>query len=579
MFPFVLPWHYQPIMSFHMEWWAFFLGLVLAAAWLACQARPVISLSRPGLALAGLAGLIALHTLLTDPVYPAQGWLSMLYLVWALLLMVVLGGLAEQQPRDEILVILAWALLAGSAYNVLASLVQASGIHAPLIDAFTSTGFGTLSVGLIGQRNNYADYLAIGLAATLYLQLKNKLPWYAILPLAALLTLGMALSASRSVWLYLAAMLALALVWRYRADNPAGRRLVWYVLSLTAAFQAWQLLIPVIFPVSGVQTANLRILESADEFPVRQAMWEDAWRMFLAHPWLGVGHQNYAWNHLELIRAGTSAFLDQPDRMELYRWTHAHNIVLHLLAEFGLAVLPLLLAMGWWLGRFMVRVVTLEQWFMAAALAVLSLHSLLEYPLWYANFLALFAIMLALADERPLRFAMPLGSLRRLGGLILLLGFALAGFAYLTNHALERAWANARQPVRNPTTNADLGRDLDVAQMNPFLQPITDSMFAQLPIPEGTPRELVEMKLRLNANVIRFGGDATPYFHHTTLLWLAGRHQEAEAWLHQAERLFPGQFEPYLAIVENSFSARPGMAAFLDMTRRVKANRQPRRQE
>jgi putative inorganic carbon (HCO3(-)) transporter len=72
--------------------------------------------------------------------------------------------------------------------------------------------------------------------------------------------------------------------------------------------------------VSAVEItdANFAVLE-------RVAHWQAAWRMFTAHPWLGVGIGNYAKAYASFA---------------LPRWSeplgHAHNIYLHFLAETGL---------------------------------------------------------------------------------------------------------------------------------------------------------------------------------------------------------------------------------------------------
>jgi hypothetical protein len=139
--------------------------------------------------------------------------------------------------------------------------------------------------------------------------------------------------------------------------------------------------------------AASRMAEGAGS-PSRLAILRDAWALTLANPWLGVGwgEFNFAWS-LTPFPTRPIAFFD-----------HTHNLPAQLAVELGLpwsgAVLALL---GWalvkaWRGAWKAEGdAPLRR---AALMIVLTigLHSLLEYPLWYAYFLlpACFALGLAL---------------------------------------------------------------------------------------------------------------------------------------------------------------------------------------
>ena len=86
-----------------------------------------------------------------------------------------------------------------------------------------------------------------------------------------------------------------------------------------------------------------------------------------------------------------------------YVRNHAQNILLHLLAETGIGGGALLIATAaLWLADLRRVRFDLEWWWLAALLATLSLHSLLEFPLWYAYFLGVAAIAVGLGSQRAL---------------------------------------------------------------------------------------------------------------------------------------------------------------------------------
>ncbi|MGD9831489.1 MAG: Wzy polymerase domain-containing protein, partial [Piscinibacter sp.] len=125
-----------------------------------------------------------------------------------------------------------------------------------------------------------------------------------------------------------------------------------------------------------------------------------------AHPWAGVGFGefNFAWS-LNVFPNRPIAFFD-----------HTHNLPLHLAVELGLplaAVVIALLLFALWRGwRGSLDGAPADMAMRRAALAMvvmITLHSLLEYPLWYSYFLlpAAFAFGLALGGPAPAAMTAP----------------------------------------------------------------------------------------------------------------------------------------------------------------------------
>ena len=142
--------------------------------------------------------------------------------------------------------------------------------------------------------------------------------------------------------------------------------------------------------------------DAAGDFSAsRFGIWSNALELIRQHPWFGVGFGefNFAWS--------LTPFPGRP--IEFF--DHAHNIVLNLLAEMGVPLGGLvigLLLFGLWhalrnavaQGRDSAERYPHQR--AAFVIVVLvSVHSMLEYPLWYAYFLLPTAFAFGLCLERP----------------------------------------------------------------------------------------------------------------------------------------------------------------------------------
>ncbi len=133
----------------------------------------------------------------------------------------------------------------------------------------------------------------------------------------------------------------------------------------------------------GVVIGAQQRLAEGDMSGSRLGVWSDTWALIQQHPWTGVGwgQFNFAWS-LSPFPNRHVAFFD-----------HTHNLPLQWAVELGLPAAALLLALACWsLWRAWRRARGPGHRQAAARCAlmlvlVVGLHSLLEYPLWYAHFL------------------------------------------------------------------------------------------------------------------------------------------------------------------------------------------------
>ena len=194
--------------------------------------------------------------------------------------------------------------------------------------------------------------------------------------LAALLAVGNAASSSRTGLLQLGLLAVLVLWWGGWRQAAVRRVLVAAVLAYAVALWAlpWAL-----GQDAGSHGLFVRLRGGEQGCSSRRILWANVLELVAQKPLLGWGWGELDFAHYIHAYAG-ARFCEILD--------NAHNLPLHLAVELGLPVaLTCCAALGWWLLRqrpWQERHPTRQlAW---AVLAIIGLHSLLEYPLWYGPF-------------------------------------------------------------------------------------------------------------------------------------------------------------------------------------------------
>ena len=260
------------------------------------------------------------------------------------------------------------------------------------------------AVGNLRQPNHLCSLLLWGMVALAWLTEARVLRRAAGAALALLLMFAVVLSASRSG---VVGALVLA-TWGLLDRRLSGRARVALLLAPVAYALLWAGATAWAQSSHQVFGGASRFSGGGDISSSRFGIWANTLALIRAHPWVGVGFGefNFAWT-LTPFPGRPVAFFD-----------HAHNLPLHLAAELGMPLATLVLALlgaalwrAWRAGRTPGAEPTTH--LRAAFLMVLMIfvHSLLEYPLWYAYFLlpAAFALGLCLggpvAQSAPTRVA------------------------------------------------------------------------------------------------------------------------------------------------------------------------------
>lgn len=390
--PFVLPFHTQPIPSFHSEWLAAALGLAAAACglWTARDGLRIPSLLVvPGLLLASLLLQFALGRF----AFAQVGLLHALYLLWAGLLMVLGRHLASTIGFAAVAEALALGLVVGGLIAAGAAVMQWLGIANSVPWVFPRLG-GAIQAN-VGQSNHHALHSFLAIASLYHLRAGARLSRPLFWLLLTAIGFGAVLGSSRSVFLYAGMVLGAVLLARRKDALGPGRGVVVDAVLLLPVLVALSLIGTWAAAAGGSEatTSGVRLYEEVSGPSARLAILRTGWAAFLEKPWLGQGAGGYSF-------ASFVAAAAQPEGAQLMVSEHAHNAVLNLLVEFGapvaLAVVAALLA---WVVAFLRQPWQPAHAWCAAVLGMVAIHSMLEYPLWYAYFLGPTALLLGAAGS------------------------------------------------------------------------------------------------------------------------------------------------------------------------------------
>lgn len=268
----------------------------------------------------------------------------------------------------------AWAFLTAAAINALIGVAQHQGLL-PDGSLWLSGGTPGEAEGNLRQRNLFASHLSLGMIALAWLFARGLRMTLAI-PFVVLLSVASAASTSRTGLLQLLLLAAFAMV----LPGPRrGQRVALGIVGL-AAYVLATFGLPWLLELRGIDAGTL--FERTSKVPLcssRRTLWANVLTLVAQRPFLG-------WGWGELDYAHYMVLFDGPRFCDIL--DNAHNLPLHLAVELGIpAAVMVMLCVAWatWRARPW-REINGDRRFAWAILAVLALHSLVEYPLWYGPF-------------------------------------------------------------------------------------------------------------------------------------------------------------------------------------------------
>lgn len=555
--PFLQPFHRVPLTSFYSEWLAIALGLlalVLMAGKSFWRAAPLPIAALP---LVGFFGVLGVHGVMGYVAYVGQPLAAGLYILWAALLMALASFLRREMGLAGIVTVLAWFLVIGGFIGAVFAILQHYQISDVPSSLVAPKRFANV-YGNLAQYNHFANYSTLALASLAYLYAGGRLHWAGVAAGAVPLVFVIGLSGSRSALLFLAAVLVLAILYAWRGGD-GGKRLTACIVSMIVGFAVvqWLATAPWLASSAGTETVSQRLMggegsSGALSLAFRVQLAREALGMFLQSPLLGVGwgqfpSHDFAYRALHGIQIVTWPF------------NHAHNIVLQLLAETGLAGASLMIgAILLWLWGLRRAVIDLQLWWLASILSVIAVHSLLEHPLWFAYFLGIAAVVLGLGSGQNLTLRLERAG-RPLSALILLVA-ALYAVSLLHNYRdFEQLFA--RGGARPGT--AEFASTLARAHRDPLLRPYAELAISSTFDLDGAR---TSEKLELNGQVMRFAPIAGVVYRQAVLLALAGEPGRAVRQFELAANVYPHELPDQLKMLKELDARHPsGLTPLLEL--------------
>jgi O-antigen ligase len=471
----------------------------------------------------------------------------------------VLGALLRSEiGLAPVCTALAWFVAAGGLLNAVAGILQHYELRGPL-ESVIATKVMQRAYGNLVQPNHFANHLALALASIGYLFARERIPPTIAGLAAAILLFALALSASISAWFYVALLVILSIALYLRERSSAHRQLAVYAIAVLLGFALAQGLArtPWLAGPVPLETATERLFESVPSFSVRLQLWHEAVLIFLQSPLLGVGFGQFAWHHFTLLEtAGVSPLLGL--------FHNAHNIILQLLAEMGAAgALVLLAGVGIWLWGLRRQPLGIEGWWMLALLGVIGLHSLSEYPLWYAYFLGIAAVLFGMGERLVHRVERR--HVAQVGfGAALVIGWLSAASLIRNYHVLEVSLF----PRAQDATPADIerGNRALLSVHGSLLTPYVELAFARV---LDLDSDGLDRKLQFSDRVMRFAPTPVIAYQHAFFLALKGDLAQATQVLDRAVAIYPEHLERFRRDLQNLKAAdRANLEAFLDRVER-----------
>jgi len=405
--PLLIPYSYYPVTKFSSEVLAGLFGSAIGFFVVLRNKRIEI----PSIAIASMlfAGFLLLQPLLVPIRLPGINMVIACWF-WAATMMSI--GIAtfiqrNSQIQQQIVTVVCWAIFISAFIQAVYGLLQYTGIAANLNELVLYVDTQAANVfGNIGQKNDYVDFISMGVFALSYLYFlrKIKLTTYIIYEFLFILIISITTSRTSFVYFIFALIATLIFTVAQRKNDEhkqANRRILLMVGGLFFALLVTEALLPIIINLLFSRTDATSALYRFQQESVGQSTyrrfyeWYKCIVIFLNHPFFGIGWYQYPREAIELMLKD-SRFWYIPANSALY--THSHNSVVNILAESGIVGALIIIGYGivYTIYNMFKNFSNHATLFIVFIVLTMIGQSLFQYPLWYGYFFMFFMLLLSI---------------------------------------------------------------------------------------------------------------------------------------------------------------------------------------
>jgi O-antigen ligase len=378
------PNHYPPWLSAYLDTFAAAAALTLGVM-VSTERRMPLAAPGPAVFIAAVALVPATQGALGLIAFAGDAWIVVMYLLCAAAT-VTWSAQAARIDAARWTSCFAVTIVAAALLSSVILGIQRWAIDAGPADLFIlAVPPGYAPFANLGQPNQLATLLALGLASLLFLYERRALAAAYAVAAAAVLTLALVITQSRTGLL----LWTVAVAWHWVFARRVGLRtprlaIVLFALGWLVLYPLW----PRLVTVMGFE--NLASAASRLRPGPRPVLWSQMLEAIGSRPWLG-----YGWNQTSFAQVPIAAH-----SRSLRFADSAHNLVLDLAIWNGV---PLALAIvgvaTWWLLRAGVRLRSVPAAFAFLTVLLFLAHSMVEFPLYFLYFLVPFAIAIGIVSD------------------------------------------------------------------------------------------------------------------------------------------------------------------------------------
>jgi hypothetical protein len=393
---FLLPFHFNPFRTFFNDWLAI-LGVVIVLAYY-LEGKSV-SIRLPWVALIPLclAAAIALQVMLGMLSESWDAFLPIIYFAVAAIAIILGASISSREEgATKLCLALAGAHLFAALISVVIATMQFVGAEVPFAPFMMlmrhKAGIGIRPYANLGQVNHLALLYCAALASAWWFYQSGRIKAKVAIAMVLFLVWGLALTQSRIGWII--APLFACVIYYWRGKVGVRSMSGWLLIGVGVLYAAQVMLMPSIASALNVTTESAAVHMFEGTGSDRIALYTQAWKLSLAHPWFGLGWFQFG---PQQVMGG----VDFP--VSIYS-QYVHNILLNFAAELGWPItITVFGLLALWLFRsFVFRSISIDVGFAGLFFIAVLVHSLVEYPLWYAMVLLPVALLIGMVHQAQL---------------------------------------------------------------------------------------------------------------------------------------------------------------------------------